>query len=98
LTSTIDTSALTRCLTLLSEIQAAIEAGDVKKVRQGADALKGPITSVLAKETFGTVSMLENTLRGADLARAEDACRRLREAVSSLNPPEEEVTKTRAAI
>jgi Hpt domain len=84
-----DTSALARCLVLLSEIQAAIMAGDVKNVRHGADALKGAITSVLAKETFGTVSTLENTLQGADLARAEDACRRLREALSSLTPPTE---------
>jgi hypothetical protein len=86
LTSTIDTSAVTRCLTLLSEIQAAISEGDVKNVRLGADALKGAITSVLAKETFGTVSMLENTLQGADLARAEDACQRLKDALSSLAP------------
>ena len=86
LTSTIDTSAVTRCLALLSEIQAAIRAGDVKNVRHGADALKGAITSILAKETFGTVSMLENTLQEADLARAEDACHRLKDALSSLIP------------
>jgi HPt (histidine-containing phosphotransfer) domain-containing protein len=78
-------NALTESLRLLAEIQAAISAGDVKAIRQTGDTLKGSITSVLAKEAFNAASTLERTLHEDDLASAQDACRRLREAINSLN-------------
>jgi two-component system, sensor histidine kinase and response regulator len=86
LTPTVEDAALTESLKLLAEIQAAIGAGDVTAIRHTADSLKGPITSVLAKEAFEAAYTLEQTLHEDDLARAQDACRRLRAAVTSLNP------------
>jgi hypothetical protein len=77
--------ALTQCLKLLGEVQAAIRTGDVKAIRQSADMLKGSITSVLAKEAFEVASTLEETMHEDDLARAQDACRRLRAAIASFN-------------
>jgi len=86
LPSTVEAYALTKSRRLLAEIQAAIRAGDVKTIRQTADALKACITSVLAKEAFEAASTLEKTLHEDDLTRAQDACRRLRDAINSLNP------------
>jgi hypothetical protein len=71
---------------LLAEVQAAIKAGDLNSLRQASEALKGSITSLLANQAFEAASTLERTLGEGDLARAQDACRRLREALSSLNP------------
>jgi two-component system, sensor histidine kinase and response regulator len=85
-TPTVDAYALTESRRLLAEIQAAIRAGDVKTIRQTADALKACITAALAKEAFEAASMLEKTLHEDDLARAQDACRRLRDTINSLNP------------
>jgi hypothetical protein len=84
-------SAVSQSLKLLAEIQAAIRAGDVKTIRRTADALRSSITSVLAKEAFLAASTLENTVHEDDLANAQDACRRLREALASLHPPTEEL-------
>jgi len=78
--------AFTHSLTLLAQIQAAVRAGEVNTIRHAADALKGSITSVLAKEAFEAISTLEETVHEGDFARADDACRRLRAAISSLNP------------
>jgi len=86
-------SPVGQSLKLLTEIQAAIRAGDLKTIRRTADALKSSITSVLAKEAFLAASALENTVREDDLANAQDACRRLRDALASLNPPTEEKTE-----
>ena len=77
--------ALTQSLKLLETIQAAIRAGDVDAIRQTADALKGPVTSVFAKEAFIATSALERAERNDDLALAQDACRRLKGAITSLN-------------
>ena len=77
--------ALTQSLKLLETIQAAIRAGDVDAIRQTADALKGPVTSVFAKEAFIATSALERAEREDDLALAQDACRRLKGAITSLN-------------
>jgi two-component system, sensor histidine kinase and response regulator len=82
----LEASALTASLQLLREIHRAIRVGDVKTIRQSADALKGSITSVLAKEAFDAATALEKTEHEGDLARAQDACRRLRAAINSLNP------------
>ena len=71
---------------LLAEVQAAIEAGDLNALRRTSNALKGSITSLLANRAFEAASTLERTLGEDDLSRAQDACRRLREALSSLNP------------
>jgi HPt (histidine-containing phosphotransfer) domain-containing protein len=74
------------CRKLLEQIQVAIEAGDLSTIRHTADALKGPITSVFANEAFAAAATLENTLHECDLVLAQDACRRLRALVNSLNP------------
>jgi hypothetical protein len=78
--------ALTRSLKLLEVIQAAIRAGEVDTIRHTSEALKGSITSVLAREACAAASTLENSEREEDLVRAEDACRRLQAAITSLNP------------
>jgi HPt (histidine-containing phosphotransfer) domain-containing protein len=70
---------------LLAEVQAALKAGDLNTLRRSAEALKGSITSLLANRAFEAASTLERTLCEDDLARAQDACRRLREALSRLN-------------
>lgn len=75
-----------QALKLLAEVQAAIEAGDLDALRHTSDALKGLITSLLANRAFETASILEKTLSEDDLARAQDACRRLREALTALQP------------
>lgn len=84
-------SAVSQSLKLLAEIQAAIGNGDVKTICRPAEALRGCITSVLAKEAFLAASALENTVHEEDLANAQDACRRLREALASLHPSTEEL-------
>ena len=70
---------------LLAEVQAAIKAGDLKTLRQKSDALKGSITSLLVNQAFEAASTLEKTFSEEDLARAKDACQRLREALNSLD-------------
>jgi len=71
-------------LKLLVDIQAAIRAGDLETIRNRANALKGSITSMLAKEAFKAARALDETAHEEDLARVQDACRRLREAIKSL--------------
>jgi hypothetical protein len=82
----VEDDALTRSLKLLDVVQAAIRAGDVDTIRHTAEALKGSITSVLAREALTAASTLEKAEDGDDLDRAQDACRRLRAAIDSLNP------------
>jgi len=84
--STIEDDPLTRSLKLLAVIQTAIRAGDVDTVRHTAEALKGPITSFLAREALTAASTLEKTEHEDELSRAQDACRRLQAAITSLNP------------
>ena len=81
----VEANAFTQSVKLLAEIQAAIKAGDVKTIHHSADALKGSITSVLAKASFEAASTLEKAVHEDDLARARDACRRLRKAIICLN-------------
>jgi hypothetical protein len=80
------TDQTSQALKLLAEVQAAIKAGDLDSLRHASEALKGSVTSLLANQAFEAASTLERTLGEGDLARAQDACRRLREALSSLNP------------
>jgi hypothetical protein len=82
----VEDDALTRSLKLLDAIQTAIRAGDVDTIRHRAEALKGSITSVLAREALTAASTLEKAENEDDLDRALDACRRLRAAITSLNP------------
>jgi hypothetical protein len=85
-TATIEASTLVQSRELLAEIQAAIRAGDIEAIRHSAAALKGCITSALAKGAFEAATTLEKTLHEDDLSRAQDACRRLRDTINSLNP------------
>jgi|ERR1700733_2393888 len=82
----VEDDALTRSLRLLEVIQTAIRIGDVDTIRHTAEALKGPITSVLAREALTAASTLEKAEHEEDLDRAQDACRRLQAAIASLNP------------
>src|ERR1700722_902425 len=77
---------VTRSLKLLNAIQTAIRAGHVETIRHTAEALKGSITSVLAREALTAASTLEKAENEDDLDGALDACRRLRAAITSLNP------------
>jgi CheY-like chemotaxis protein len=94
---TVETYALTQSMRLLGEIQAAIVARDLRTIRDTSDVLKGSITSVLAKEAFEIASILEKTLHEDDLVRAQEACRRLRVAITNLNPSTSERQKTTEA-
>jgi len=82
----VEDNALTRSLKLLDVIQTAISAGHVDTIRHTAEALKGSITSVLAREALTAASTLEKAEHEDDLDRAQDACRRLRATIASLNP------------
>ena len=79
-------SAVDQSWELLREIEAAIQAGDAKTLRSASKALKGCITSVLAHQALEAALMLENTFDLDHLERANDACRRLREAINCLHP------------
>jgi hypothetical protein len=82
---TVEDDVLTRSLKLLEVIQTAIRAGDVDTIGRTAEGLKGSITSVLAREAHTAASTLERTEHEDDLGGAQDACRRLRSAVTRLN-------------
>jgi two-component system sensor histidine kinase/response regulator len=71
-------------LTLLEAIETAIAGRDLEAIRTHACAMKGPITSLIAKEAFEAVSVLANTAEADELPRAEDAVRCLHEALTSL--------------
>jgi CheY-like chemotaxis protein len=77
-------SVLAGGLTLLEAIETAIARRDLEAIRTHACAMKGPITSLIAKEAFEAVSVLANTAEADELPRAEDAVRCLHEALTSL--------------
>ena len=81
----VEDDPVTRSLKLLDVIRSAIKAGDVETIREPGDALKGCITSVLAKEALIAASELEKAEHEDDLGRAQDACQRLQAAITSLN-------------
>ena len=80
------TTAVVQSWELLREIEAAIQAGDAKTLRSASEALKGCITSVLAQQAFEAATMLEKALHEGDLDLAQEACRRLRNAINCLHP------------
>jgi two-component system sensor histidine kinase/response regulator len=75
---------LAKSLSSLGEIEAAIAGRDLKAIRAHASAMKGSITSLIAKGAFEAASTLANAAQEDDLARAEEACRCLQEALTSL--------------
>ena len=79
-----DVTALAQSLTLLGRIETAIACRDLKAIRTQATAMKGSITSVIAKGAFEAASVLASTNREEGLDRAEDARRCLQDALASL--------------
>ncbi|HTW63123.1 MAG TPA: response regulator [Bryobacteraceae bacterium] len=77
-------SGFDQSLVLLQAVETAIASQDVKAVRAHATAMKGSITSVVAKRAFEAASILANTAQHDDLPRAAVAARSLHEAVVSL--------------
>ena len=77
-------SALAQNLSLLSQIETAIEGGDLKSIQALAGAVKGSVTSLIAKGAFQAASILADTAEESELSRAEDALRSLQDAVLSL--------------
>jgi signal transduction histidine kinase/DNA-binding response OmpR family regulator len=78
------TSVLAENLKLLNQIETAIEGGDVNSIRALAGAMKGSVTSLIAKGAFEAVSILASTAGANELPRAEDALKSLQDAVVSL--------------
>jgi signal transduction histidine kinase/CheY-like chemotaxis protein len=78
------TSALAQNLSLLSQIETAIEGGDLKSIQALAGTLKGSVTSLIAKGAFQAASILADIAQENELSRAEDALRCLQDAVGSL--------------
>jgi two-component system, sensor histidine kinase and response regulator len=79
-----EVSTLSQSLTSLGAIQTAIEGRDLKAIRSHASAMKGSITSLIAKGAFEAASTLASTGQEDELPRAEDAFRCLHEALTSL--------------
>jgi len=79
-----DLDALRQNLTILKAIEAAIQSRDLKSVRDHASAIKGSLTSLIAKGAFEAAAALEGAAQEDGLARAEDACRSLHGALASL--------------
>jgi signal transduction histidine kinase/DNA-binding response OmpR family regulator len=77
-------SNLAQSLTMLGPIEIAIAAGDLKSIRTHATAMKGSITSLIAKRAFEEASVLANTTQEEDLDRAAAACQGLHDALLSL--------------
>jgi two-component system sensor histidine kinase/response regulator len=76
--------ALAKSLSLLQTIETAIAGRDLEAIRVHAGAIKGSITSLIAKGGFEAASILASTAHEDDFARAEDAFRRLHDALTSL--------------
>lgn len=83
-TSSDAADARSQSLRLLADIDIAMRAGDLSKLHTLAETLRGPITSVLAREAFEAAATLEKTMSEEDLLRAQDACHRLRDAINNL--------------
>jgi CheY-like chemotaxis protein len=77
--------ALAKSLGTLQAIETAIAGRDLKAIRAHASAMKGSITSLIAKRGFEAASILASTAHEDDLARAEDAFRCLHEALTTLS-------------
>jgi two-component system sensor histidine kinase/response regulator len=83
-----EVSALAQSLTSLEGIETAIEGRDLKAIQDNASAMKGPITSLIAKRAFQAASILAGIGGEDELARAEGACRCLHEALMDLTGTE----------
>ena len=81
-------SALAQSLTSLEGIETAIAGRDFQAIRDNASALKGPLTSLIAKRAFQAASILAGIGGEDELARAEGACRCLYEALMNLTGAE----------
>jgi hypothetical protein len=81
-------SALAQNLTSLEGIETAIAGRDFQAIRDNASAMKGPITSLIAKSAFQAASILAGIGGEEELARAEGACRCLHEALMDLTGAE----------
>jgi CheY-like chemotaxis protein len=79
-----DISALAQSLSSIEAIENAIAGVDLTALRAHATAMKGPVTSLVAKRAFEAVSILVNTSHEAELPRAADAARCLHDALKSL--------------
>jgi two-component system sensor histidine kinase/response regulator len=79
-----DVSALAQSLAFLGGIETAIAGKDFKAIRTHASAMKGSVTSVIAKGAFEAASILASTDREEGLDRAEDVRRCLQDALLSL--------------
>jgi hypothetical protein len=76
-----EVSALAQSLTSLKGIATAIAGQDFQAIRDNASAMKGPITSLIAKRPFQAASILAGIGGEDELARAEGASRCLHEAL-----------------
>jgi len=79
-----EVSILSQSLTSLGAIQTAISDRDLKAIRAHASAMKGSVTSLIAKGAFEAASTLASTAHEEDLDGAEDAVRCLQGALLSL--------------
>jgi signal transduction histidine kinase/DNA-binding response OmpR family regulator len=77
-------SALVQSLTSLEAIENAIAGVDLKAIRAHANAMKGSVTSLIAKGAFEAASVLASTAQEDELPRAADAARCLHDALVSL--------------
>lgn len=77
-------SQLAQNLRWLDEIEAAINARDMKSVQGIAGTMKRSLTSLIAKDTFQAVSLLTSAANESDLARAKDASQCLHDALDCL--------------
>jgi CheY-like chemotaxis protein len=75
---------LAKSLSSLGAIETAIAGRDLKAIRTHGSAMKGSITSLIAKGAFEAASTLASAAQEGDLARAEDAFRCLHKALTSL--------------
>lgn len=77
-------SALEKSLSWLDEIDAAIEARDVKSIQALAGAMKPSVTSLITSGTFQAASTLANTAKAEELSRAKEISQRLQDALECL--------------
>ena len=77
-------SALAQSLTSLEAIESAIAGVDLKAIRAHANAMKGSVTSLIAKGAFEAATILASTAQEDELPRAADAARCLHDALVSL--------------
>jgi CheY-like chemotaxis protein len=81
-------SPLAQSLNSLEGIETAIAGRDFKAIRNNASAMKGPLTSLIAKSAFQAASILAGISGEDELARAEGACRCLHKALMNLTGAE----------